>query len=282
MGAYQQPVQAPISVRPRHMDFHFPDEFPKHWFNDNPYITHFLNALSSVFPEGERFFIETVRYYMDQIDDPELLKDIRGFIGQEAHHGKQHEAINAVIEKQGYPLGKFGQFVKKRLAATRDFLSPEQRLGITIALEHFTAILAHQVLIDPTFTEKAPEEFKNLIVWHAIEETEHKAVAFDVYQKVCGDNKIRRTTMMRVTVFFLVHVFSLQLVLLWKDGMPIRPIKFLEAINFLIGKPGLFRKIFRDYLDYYKADFHPWQHDNSQILKTWKQQFSQVADLVIA
>ena len=276
MGAYQS-VQNPISVRPRQMDFNFPEEIPRYWFDDNPYITHFLNALSSVFPEGERFFIETVRYYMDQIDDPELLKEVRGFIGQEAHHGKQHEEFNALIEKQGYPMARFGRFVKERMAATREFLLPEQRFGITIALEHFTAILAHQALSDPRFTEKAPEDFKNLILWHAIEETEHKAVAFDVFQKVSGNNRIRRLTMMRVTVFFLVHIFSLQLILLWKDGMPIRPVKFFEAVNFLIGRPGLFRKVFRDYLDYYKADFHPWQHDNRDIVRNWKDRFSEVA-----
>lgn len=277
MGSYQPGIEFKVEVKPRQMDFNFPESIPRYWFDDNPYITHFLNALSSVFPEGERFFIETVRYYQDQIDDPELLKDIRGFIGQEAHHGKQHEAFNELIEQQGYPLKAFGRFVKKRLAATRDFLQPSQRLGITIALEHFTAILAHQALNDPNLTAKAPQPFKNLILWHAIEETEHKAVAFDVFQAVCGDNRIRRSTMFRVTLFFWIHIFSLQAVLLWKDGLPLRPIKFVEAVNFLVGKPGLLRKMAGDYLDYYKADFHPWQHDNRELIADWKSQFSDLA-----
>lgn len=280
MGTYQPQMSHGVEVKPRQMDFDFPEEIPRYWFDDNPYITHFLNALSSVFPEGERFFIETVRHYQSQIDDPQLLKDIRGFIGQEAHHGKQHEEFNSLIEKQGYPLSKFSRFVKNRLAATRDFLSPSQRLGITIALEHFTAILAHQALSDPAFTAKAPQPFKNLILWHAIEETEHKAVAYDVFQAVSGDNSIRRGTMMRVTIFFWIHIFSLQTILLWQDGMPIRPIKFVEAMNFLIGKPGLLRKMGRDYLDYYKKDFHPWQHDNRDLINNWKTQFADIASQV--
>jgi len=277
MGSFQHQISREINVLPRRMDFHFPEQLPRWWFNDNPYITHFLNALSAVFPEGERFFIETVRHYQDQIEDPDLQKEIRGFIGQEAHHGNQHEQFNTLVEKQGLPMGKISAYVKRNLARTRDFLSPKQRLAITIALEHFTAILAHQVLSDPRFTENAPEEMRNLFLWHAIEETEHKAVAFDVYKAIGGDNRTRRFTMVRSTIFFYAHIFAFQAVLLWNNGMPIRPLKLFEALNFLVGRPGLFRKIARDYLDYYKADFHPWQHDNRDLIADWKQRFAGVA-----
>ena len=277
MGSFQNQISRQIQVRPRQMDFHFPDPLPRWWFDDNPYITHFLNALSAVFPEGERFFIETVRHYQDQIKDPDLQKEIRGFIGQEAHHGNQHEHFNDLVEKQGLPMGRISNYVKRNLARTREFLSAEERLAITIALEHFTAILAHQVLSDPRFTDDAPEAMKNLFVWHAIEETEHKAVAFDVYQAIGGDDKIRRRTMVRSTIMFLLHIFSFQAYLLWKDGMPIRPRKFMQAVNFLVGRPGLLRKIRRDYLDYYRADFHPWQHDNRDLIADWQQRFAGVA-----
>lgn len=282
MGSYQSQVkQQRITVEPRHVDFHFPDQLPRYWFNDNPYMTHFLNALSAVFPDGERFFIETVRHYMGQIDDPELLKEIRGFIGQEAHHGKQHEAFNELIEKQGYPMKRFGRFIKKRLALTREFMQPEERLGITIALEHFTAILANQALTDPSFTAKAPEAFRELILWHAIEETEHKAVAFDVYQRVCGNSRLRRRIMLRTTLFFWIHIFALQTAMLWQDGLPIRPLKMAETINFMLGKPGLLRKITFDYLEFYKADFHPWQQDNRALIANWKQRFATIASKMI-
>lgn len=282
MGTYQHPISSAVEVRPRQVDFHFPDDLPKYWFNDNPYITHFLNALSAVFPEGERFFIETVRHYQGQITDPTLSKEIRGFIGQEAHHGNQHELFNSLQEKHGLPLGRISTYVKNRLAGTRTLLNPEQRLAITIALEHFTAILAHQVLADPAFTRGAPESVQNLFLWHAIEETEHKAVAFDVYRAIGGSDKVRRIAMARTTVFFLSHIFAFQLVLLWKDGMPIRPLKFLESLNFLVGKPGLFRRIARDYVAYYRKDFHPWQQDNRDLIANWKQRFAGVASAVLA
>ncbi len=275
-----QPVYGPAAygidepIKPRQMKFNFPESLPRYWYNDNPYLTHFMNALSSIFPEGERFFIETVRHYMDRIDDPRLLKDIRGFIGQEAHHGLQHEQFNRLVEAQGYPMQAIADTTRERLAWSRDHLSPERRLAITIALEHFTAILANQALQDPKVLQHAPKSVRQLIEWHAVEETEHKSVAFDVYQQVCGDLGLRRTVMARVTVFFLLRVFTLQMQFLWRDGLPLRPLKLLEAVNYLVGNPGLFRRIGRDYLDYYKADFHPWQHDNRYLLKGWRKRLS--------
>ena len=282
MGTYQHPIASTLEVRPRQVDFHFPADLPRHWYNDNPYITHVLNALSAVFPEGERFFIETVRHYQPQIKDPALSKDIRGFIGQEAHHGNQHEEFNQLVERHGLPMGRIGAYVKRSMARTREFLTPEQRLAITIALEHFTAILAHQVLSDPAFTKPAPETIRNLFLWHAIEETEHKAVAFDVYRAIGGSEKVRRIAMVRTTFFFLLHIFAFQMILLWKDGFPLRPRKFWEATNFLLGKPGLFRRIVPDYLAYYRKDFHPWEQDNRNLISDWKQRFAGVAASILA
>lgn len=270
---FQAPALDLDPVRPRAMAFDFGAELDRYWYNDNPYLTHFMNALSAVFPEGERFFIETVRHYMDRIDDPAMLQEIRGFIGQEAHHGRQHEAFNGLVEDQGYPMGAIGRVTRDRLAMTREFLTPERRLAITIALEHFTAIMAHQVLEDPDLIAGAPKAVRDLIFWHALEETEHKAVAFDVYQQVCGDLKLRRSVMVRVTIFFLLRTFTIQVKLLRQDGMPIRPLKMLEAINYMVGKPGLFRRLASDYLDFYKADFHPWKHDNRYLLRGWKRSF---------
>ena len=265
----QYPSASP-RVEPRHMDFQFPKSLAKYWYDDNPYLTHFMNALSSIFPEGERFFIATVRHYQDRINDPQLRAEIRGFIGQEAHHGRQHELVNQLLEDQGHPLSKIGNRTKQRLDWVIENVDPKNQLAITIALEHFTAIMANQVLRDPKLYEKAPKAIQDLLVWHAIEETEHKAVAFDVYQEVVGELGLRRAVMVRVTIFFLLRIFTLQMGFLRRDGFPIRPLKLMAAANYMVGNPGLFRKIFRDYMDYYRADFHPWQHDNRDLIRQWQ------------
>lgn len=271
-----------VKVRPRQMEFDFPDALPRHWFDNNPYITHFVHALSATFPDGERFFIQSVRNYMDQIDDPETLKNVRGFIGQEAHHGKQHDHFNDLVGKLGYPIESIVTSVKRQLGFAQKRLTHEEQLAITVALEHFTAILAHQLLTDKRFLEKAPEYVQNLMRWHAIEETEHKAVAFDVYQKVSGNNVLRKRIMRRATVIFLLRISWFQMRLLWADGLPLQPKKLFDYVNYLVGVPGFFRKIIPDYMDFYRDDFHPWQQDNAHLVENWKERYTGVAGALLS
>ena len=273
------PTPKGVNIKPQRMDFEFND-VPTYWFDNEPVQTHLLNALSLTFPDGERFFVDSVRAFRHLARDKKHNKAISGFIGQEAMHSLEHDTFNQFLSQSGYQSQVEGgvKLAQIFINGGRKNLSKEEQLAATAALEHITAIMAQWLLSNTNNTiEKIDPTVRNLWLWHAIEETEHKAVAFDVFQKVSGNNRIRRLTIMRVTVFFLVHIFSLQLILLWKDGMPIRPVKFFEAVNFLIGRPGLFRKVFRDYLDYYKADFHPWQHDNRDIVRNWKDRFSEVA-----
>ena len=125
----------------RRMDFEFDDAIPKYWFDNNPMLTMLLTGLSCVFPEGERMFMRAVRHYQDQITDPELQKEVRAFIGQEAHHGKEHQAFNDFMAKKDLPIARIEAFVKKAIAFEEKNLSKERMLAKTCALEHFTALL---------------------------------------------------------------------------------------------------------------------------------------------
>ncbi|MFZ5723433.1 MAG: metal-dependent hydrolase [Pseudomonadota bacterium] len=249
------------------MDFRFPDDMPRYWFRGNPWITHFLNGLSAVFPDGERFFIDSVRHFQDRIEDPELKKQVRGFIGQEANHGKEHEAFNALLEKRfGVPMSKISTYVLKRMARLRREMSPERQLAATIALEHFTAILANQLLQHPEVMDELEATYGEMFMWHAVEETEHKAVAFDVYQQVSGDYGMRVRAMAIATVMFTAHQFAFMLWFVTRDGK-LTDLKGLAGlVKFLLIEPGPMRKMLPDYLDYYKRDFHPWQHDNRALI----------------
>lgn len=57
----------------RRMDFSF-SETPKYWFYDDPFMSHFMNNLSSLFPYGEKFFVDSVRAVRDQVSEPQLKK----------------------------------------------------------------------------------------------------------------------------------------------------------------------------------------------------------------
>ena len=146
----------------RRMDFEFDDAIPKYWFDNNPFLTMLLTGLSCVFPEGERMFMRSVRNYQDKITDPELLKEVRAFIGQEAHHGKEHQEFNEFMARKGLPIEKIMTFVAQGIAFEEKNLSKERMLAKTCALEHFTAMFAEVVLEHPEFMERSEEHTSEL------------------------------------------------------------------------------------------------------------------------
>lgn len=255
-----------VEITPRHMSFAFPEDMPKHYVNGDPFQTHLLNALSLVFPAGEQSFIDSVRYFRDRIDEPELARQVRAFIAQEAFHSREHEALNAMLEKQGIPVKAIYAEVEKRIEDTRKTVPPETMLAITCALEHFTAIMARGLLESPDLLEGAPENIRMLMTWHAIEEMEHKAVAFDVYQKVCGEYRRRALTMMFVTVTFMANTAMLQHELMKLDGEHRNLKSYARGLYRFWGPKGFYTRLIPAYLDYYRRDFHPWQSDDSALL----------------
>lgn len=265
---------ADLRIPVRRMDFSFPADLPKYWYKGNPWLTHFFNGMSAVFPDGERFFIDTVRNYQDQITDPALKQQVRAFIGQEANHGKEHEAFNSLLEeKHGVPITRITSYIKKRLTRMRAELSKERQLAVTLALEHFTAILANQLLENPEVMAELDAAYGDMFMWHAVEETEHKAVAFDVYQQVSGDYATRVRAMVITTVMFTLHQFAFMTWMVARDGKLTDVRGFVGLVRFMLVDPGPMRRMLRDYLDYYKRDFHPWDHDNRVLIGRYVEYF---------
>ncbi|WP_447500255.1 metal-dependent hydrolase [Acinetobacter oleivorans] len=258
-------ISASIDITVRQLDLSFPDEIPEFWFKNNPLLTMLFTALSSAFPDGERQFIYSVRNYQDKISDPVLLKQVRAFIGQEAHHGKEHDALNAVMLKKGYPVERIYKRFKKMNRMLQNKFSLEHQLACTVCMEHLTAILAdYFISIAPEDLELFDVHLRKIWAWHAIEETEHKAVAFDVYQSLVNRPYFLRLVMLETTLSFLI-ITSRGTNELLKASCKNRDFKSLYVgLKYLLGGQGVIRKISHSYLDFYSKDFHPWQHDNRE------------------
>lgn len=267
MTARQLHPDAGITVR--RMDFRFKD-IPRYWADQDPHFTHLLNALSATFPEGERFFVESVRLFQDRITDPVLKQQVSAFIGQEAMHAREHGHYNDYAKQHGIDLGFIEAFSRKRMAFIKGKFPAERQLAITCALEHFTAILAEQMLTEPDIYDGFDASMQKLWLWHAVEESEHKAVAFDVYQELVGDYRLRIRAMAITTFFFLMHTTWFQARLLKADGKLYDVRMWLKGLDRMWGRRGHFRKLIPSYLQYYRRDFHPWQHDNRAVLEKWK------------
>lgn len=264
-------ISQSIRIQGRKMDFNFDlSTLPKYWYDNDAFKSTFMNALSCQFPEGEKMFMDSVRAYKHKIKDPVLLEQIAGFIKQEAFHGHEHKLFNDYLEHHGYPAKDVEDFQRKERLWLKERIHPKHLLAATCALEHFTAIMANYMLTNPELRNNVhPKEFAELWLWHAIEETEHKAVAFDVYQEAIGSYWLRVLTMVNITIMFCLRTSMIQARFLWKDGKLFHPRTWWQGFRFYFLEPGLVRNIAKDYLDYFRRDFHPWQHDNRELLQEW-------------
>ena len=258
------------TIQPRHMGFEINNDLSNNWHSNDIFITAFFNAMSILFPIGERFFIETVRHFRDEIKDPILLEDIKGFIGQEGQHSQEHKKYNDALVNLGYDVDHLEGLLKTRMEFMKKKLSPIRLLAGTVAFEHFTAILAEVFLKDGGALENANPNIAKMWQWHAIEEIEHKAVAFDVYQQSGGKYWMRVRVMILVSYFMAFFTARNLIHILKKEGKLFSPKIWWSGLKFLFGKPGIIRKTLPTYLDYYKPSFHPWQHNNTHLIEQWE------------
>lgn len=260
-----------IGITVRRLQFN-PKAIRRHYFANSPVMSHLLTALSSTFPIGEQFFVHSVRNVRDKVTDEKLQAEIAAFIGQEAMHSKAHAEFNAAWRRDDYNLDRFQAWLARKDGYVKS-LHPKIQLAITCAFEHFTALLGGYILRHPEVLSTLDDDAIKLWVWHAIEEIEHRAVAFDVYQHIYGDDKIRRMIMRSVTTGFASLTFYSATRLFMQDKK-----KSLPKIGgnlfgiYLLSK--LLIQLAPEYLAYYKAEFHPTEIDYNNLVAYWKKRLA--------
>lgn len=260
---------ADLTITPRNLRFGRNEQRARWWLNGDPFATAFNNAMSITFPQGEAFFVESVRRFRDSVP-AELAEQIDAFVKQEVHHTREHVAFNRQVTDAGYATKAMDDWLRDRLAESRA-QHPVAQLCVTVALEHFTAIFAHQMLTRPETFEGASEEARRMWLWHAIEEIEHKAVAFDTYMHVTRELKPLKRWAIRSLVFWRVSKNFVRgrsrdaLELLRQDGITGWR-AWAGLLNYLLGKPGALRRVFPMWLSYFKPGFHPWDHDDRHLI----------------
>ena len=260
-----------ITVRRPDLDF-AGDALPKYFVADDLVRSHIAAMLSAVFPEGEDFFVRSVRNYRDQITDPVLREQVKGFIGQEALHGREHRAVNERLAEHGYPTLFVDRRVKHGLWLLAKVAPKRDQLAVTAALEHYTATLAETLLREEgALDEFATPEVRTLFAWHALEESEHKSVAFDVFEQVCGKRRVRVGIMYLTHIGFLVGMGAAVLLSIALDKEARRhPGRVLKGLRNLRTHPFFNRKVVRRLRDYDRKGFHPDQHDTTDLLVAWR------------
>ncbi|HEY2366262.1 MAG TPA: metal-dependent hydrolase [Polyangiaceae bacterium] len=234
---------------------------PRHWFAGNMVATHIANGVNLLFPAGERFFVRSVKHYVDQLDDENLRERVRGFFGQEGRHAKEHDVFNRILEEQGYDVDRFlALYERIAYGLIEKAAPPHIRLASTAACEHFTAILAENAL-RMRFLDIADSRMRALLLWHAAEEIEHRDVAYDVLMAIDPRYSTRAIGMAIgaacLAGFWLAGTLHLLEQERKKDGLGVvrKHLRDLRSHRKQFGKrkpvfvPGI-----REYL---KRDFHP-------------------------
>ena len=260
-----------VSIKPQRMGFEFGEQVPRYWVDNNYLISHTMNALSVLFPEGEQFFVDSVRAFRDQIQDKKLKEDVRGFIGQEAMHSLEHIAMNQHVRDQGMPVEEMERDLKVILDVARK-LPKRHQLAITCALEHITAMMADMLLERDDVRQDMDESMRPLWVWHAIEETEHKAVAYDVFQ-AAGGTYAERTFYLAFSTAALGVMstyFTSRMMLNDRKNFSLKDTA--SGLWRLWGLNGTFSSLIPTWLEYFKPGFHPWDHDNSDLIARFKEE----------
>jgi len=259
-----------IPIIPRRPKWDFADLKERLFFGGNGLKSAFVVALSGSFPPGEKEFIQSVRLFVNQVRDPKLIEDVKDFTAQEGQHSLQHKLLNEAFDRLGYlatQVSEQFEVIEQEWAEER---SDADRLAATVVMEHITAVMAHFALTRPEEFDPLPDSVQELLLWHAIEEIEHKSVAFDVYEECVGDrNRLRRQLLLHM-VLFPLGIRDFQRMLLHELGHKPTWKERAEMARYLLGPKGLVVSVLPRYLALLKPGFHPWDLDDSHLVAECK------------
>ena len=275
-GKHAVPTPADLTITVRDERFGREHKPGKWWLNNEPIATHWHNSLSATFPRGEAMFIEAVKAHRDGVP-PKLEAEIRAFVRQEINHTREHVVFNKAVIEAGYDLDAIDRRLEANLALTKD-RPPIINLAVTIALEHYTAMMANDFLANPKHFAGAEPESAAMWRWHAMEEIEHKGVAYDTYLHATRNWskwrrwKLKSIMMLIVSGNFLKNRWNDTLSLLAQDGISGPKVK-LKLAWYLIGSPGVLRRVFPAWCAYFLPGFHPWNHDDRALIAKTESDF---------
>lgn len=274
-------------IKVRRIAFSYPEGAMNHLYADGDLIlSHLVAVLSALFPEGEDFFIRAVRHYSDQITDPDLKEAVKGFIGQEVTHSREHRDLNDRLQEMGYPtrtVDKFTKWLLKDVPEKRFVpVSPLFNLAVTAGLEHYTASLAEMLLTSSEARDLLGNtEVRNTLLWHALEESEHKAVSFDVYRAVGGTEKMRTRTFTLVSALFIIILVSATAASMAQDRASYSPVRLVRSVKRVWNSPLLTRELLRTIRTYLHKGFHPNDFDSSNLIAEWREElFGEGGELI--
>lgn len=263
----------PQHIRPRRVKFHFSAEIPRLWVQNSSVKTQFVNGINLFIGEFESFMVRTLRSHLPALHDPAFRQQMSGFIGQELSHSHVHTCYNQTLRQQGYRFEGYLKFTQFFFQQVMNRLGPNLGLAITAGFEHVTASLA-EIMLEFNALEDAHPTLKSVWEWHAAEELEHQALAFECLQ--IRDRRYGLRCLGALLGLAIVLGFSLSgmILLLVQDPGWRRWKTVSDAIDLFITGDRLLPRCLQRLLPYFKPNFQPdvWSTSrlSEQVLGTAK------------
>jgi predicted metal-dependent hydrolase len=259
---------ADVEIKPRKIKLNFTDDIPRHWNNNDAVKTHFLNSFSSTLPIFEKVVISVIQQNRSRITDPVLKKEMQDFCVQESSHAQEHRKYNQLLIKQGYVgIARIESIQNNVLNIILKNTSYNFQLAIVAAFEHITSFMGRDFLSHPErWSQNSHPTMVGVWHWHAIEELEHKAFCFDVYQHVCGKWWLRSLALPLINIPTLALLTTLHFYMLKVDGLLFRRSTWTNYLQLMYGANGVMRGLAKEYLKYFRFDFHPWSENDSHLI----------------
>ena len=263
-------TRLPASFPVRRMDYNF-ENTPKYWCANDPAMTHYFTGLSTLFPEGESYFVRSVRALREHAKLNEALdREISAFIGQEAMHSKEHHAFHISAQQHGLNPESLEKVTGIVLKGLEKVFSKNWNLLVTVGLEHYTAVLVVSMMetVNEYMTDKT---IRDLWLWHSVEETEHKAVAFDLYEYLYGNGLnayLPRVTIFTLSLILITGLSTIYQIVLMKRDKQLSNLKTWQ--NFFNFAAKQYKTFIPKFFEYYRYDFHPNQTNEKNLVATTK------------
>jgi len=204
----------------RKMPFIFADKANAHWNFNKPEFSQVVNAASLAMPYLEPYLIRSMRKARSLISDKALQEALDQYVFQEAQHYKQHKKYNDSISAN-YDCA---QFIEQRYAEDYKTLGERKSLKFNLAyaegFESMALALGQMLIEDREFLFGGSESSTaSLILWHFVEEIEHKNVAFDVFDHLYGSYFMRMWGLIYATGHIFLRTGQSYRALLKEDGL---------------------------------------------------------------
>ena len=270
--------QTPI-IPIRHMKFDFdPEQVDHRFYMDAELASAYFASLSIFLTRGEDLVIDTARYHRDFITDPLLKQRVTSLIGQEAIHSKMHEELNDAYLIRDLPVKLFRTWAGWAFEYGFERLPQPMKLSLMAGIEHFTAVLAEYMMNHEEVFFRSQDEIQRAIwMWHMLEESEHKDIAFDVFQELSNNYLLRIAGFFPALITILVLISAASfLVPFYRNPKNLISLRYWKEIpyNFrlIFGlKDGVYGSSIKHIFDYLRPDFHPNDHDTSEFLDYYKE-----------